>query len=512
MRVPNVAAAGLAATLLASCGGSSTTTTGGTDSSLPTLTVTLSDTQQTVNVDEGASTAAFSFTASYTGTSTQPVVANVTIDAERYQLVGTPTSSGTTFTVNLETLPYSPGGLTTSSIIFRLCTTSDCTSVYPGSLVAQTLYLDVKVKDWETYQRLADHRGFVDVNYKKEDFVRKWQYTTADGSSVGGAVAGRRQVFLTEHAADGHYYGLGIDSTSSSRLWRVDLGTDPVADPAYHDGKVYYIATASSGTKTPIVVDATAGTTTTLPAYSVAGASLGQPVPFGDALHFIAGTTGTIAHAYDLVNATLAWQHDFGGSVMQDATLAADSNYVYSFAGPTIELMSTAAGTPVASFANADFAGGSQWVSAPLLDPLGRVVAFTRSRDFTTETPLASWGIASGARRWISTELYSGAPARGNQYLFAVNTSQRRVDAIDPSTGAIAYSIAIPGTGALTGNLVASRSHLFVATDTDTYAFNLADATHPQDFTAAFGGKLAITPDNLLVISQGTTVTAYRLW
>lgn len=511
MRVPTIAAAGLAATMLASCGGGSDTP-GGPDTSLPTLTVTLGAAEQTVSVVEGEAAKPFSFTASYTGTSSQPIVPAVIVNGERYKAVGTPTASGTTYTVNLETIPYSPGGLSTSSIVFRLCTTAECDKVYPGSTVAQTLYLDVKLKDWETYQRQADHRGHVDVNYKKEDFANKSEYVTTTGSTVGGSVAVRRKIFLTEKAADGHYFALGLDSTDATRLWRVDLGTDEVSDPAYFNGKVYYTATAASGTKTPFVVDANTGAVTALPAYTVSGTSMGQPVPYSGGLHFIAGANGMVAHAYDLATRTLAWQHDFGGAIMRDATLAVDANYVYAFAGATIELMSRTTGAAVSSIVNADFTGGTRWQSAPILDPAGKLLALTQAKDFATATPLAMWDIATGAREWLSTQTYSGAPARGHEYIFAVNAAQRRIDAITPATGAIAYSIAIPGTDALTGNVVSTRSHVFVSTASNLYAFNLTTATHPQDFTAAFGGKLTITPDNLLVVSGGTKVRTYRLW
>ncbi|MFA6218208.1 MAG: PQQ-binding-like beta-propeller repeat protein [Erythrobacter sp.] len=510
MRVSRVAAAGLAAALLASCGGGNSDS-GGSGTTLPTLAVTLSETGQTVTVEEGGATT-FGFGASYTGTSTQPVIADVIIDAERYRLAGTPTGTGTSFTVNLETIPFAPGGLTTSTIFFRLCADANCTSVYPGSTVAYTLNLDIRVSDWETAQRLADHRGYVDVNYLPADFIRRWQYTAAQGSRVGAAAAARGRVFLTEQAADGKYYALAINSSTGTLAWRIDMGTDPVSDPAYRDGSVYYTSSAASGTRAPMVVDAATGSVTALPAYDAPGGAMNQPVPFMDALFLIAGTNGMVAHAYDLVNGTLAWQRDFGGAIASSAALAVDEASVYAFAGPTIQVLSRTTGAVTTSFANPGFAGGSQYDAAPILDPAGRLIAFTLGKAYADASPISAWSIGSGAQLWTSALSYSAYPALGQTLVFAINPANRRVDAIDPATGAVSYSIAIPGTGALTGSVVSTRSHLFVSTATDSYAFDLVAANHAQAWTAAVGGRLAITPDNQLIISSDATVTSYRLW
>ena len=512
MRLGFAAAAAFAATLLGSCGGGSDTPDPGPDTDLATLAVTLSDTEKTVTIPEGGA-ATFSFTANYTGTSDEPIVADVVISARRYRIVGTPTQNGTSFTVNFETVPFPAGGLTTSQIGFRLCTTAACTRVYPGSVKSLTLYLDVQFADWQTQQRTAAHRGHVDAIYKHQEFgaAPKWEFTPTTGATVGAVAATKDAVFVTENTTDGKFFAVGIDSSAGARRWRVDMGTNPASDPAYVNNKVYYTSTAASGTRTPLAFDRLTGAQTALPAYDTTAGRMNQPVPFASALHLIAGAAGKVAHSYNLANGTLAWTRDYGGAVWDKAALAVDENYVYAFNGPSLVLLNRASGTVAASFDNTDFAGGTVWNSAPILGG-NLVFASTRGRDFTDASPIAAWSIASGARRWISTELYSTAAALHNQYLFAVNPAQRRVDAIEPATGAIAYSIAIPGTGALSGNVVTSRSHLFVSTATNTYAFDLTAATRPQVWTTAAGGRLAITPDNLLIISNPAKVSAFRLW
>lgn len=514
MRLGFAAVVAFAATLLGSCGGGGNTPDPGPDPDLPTLTVTLSEDEKTVTIPEGGA-ANFSFTASYSGTSSEPIVAKVTLAARRYRLVGTPTANGTTFTVNLETVPFPAGGLTTSQIGFALCTTAECTRIYPGSVKGLTLYLDVQHADWATQQRGAAHRGHVDAIYAHADFGAnpKWEFTAATGAQVGAVAATRDGVFLTESgAADGKFYAIGLDSSDGARRWRIDMGTNPASDPGFHNGKAYYTQTAASGTRSPLAVDGRAGTQTTLPAYDASTGRMNQPVPFANTLHLIAGAAGKVAHTYNLANSTLAWTRDYGGTVWDKAALAADANYVYAFNGPSLILLSRADGTVAATLGNPDFAGGTVWNSAPILDGTGRVFASTRSREFAEASPLAAWSIATAARLWQTTELYSTAPALSHEFLYAVNPAQRRVDALNPATGAIEFSIAIPGTGALTGNVVTTRSHLFVSTASDTYAFHLTAANRPQVWTKAVGGRLAISPDNLLLISSASKVTAYRLW
>lgn len=512
MKLGFAAVAAFAAALLGSCGGGGGDTPDpGPDTSLPVLNVTLSDDEKTVRIPEGGE-ATFGFTATYEGTSTQPIVADVTIDARRYRLVGTPTQSGNTYTVNFETVPFPAGGLTTSQIVFRLCTTAACTSVYPGSAKALILYLDVQFEDWQTLQRTAAHRGHVNVVYDSADFKKKWEFAAATGAQVGAVAATTDGVFLTENTSDGKFFAIGLDSTAGERRWRTDLGTDPASDPAYFDGNAYYTQTAADGTRRPQVFDALDGTRSVLPTYGTTAGRMNQPVPFANSLYLIAGQTGREAYSYNLANGTRTWRQNYGGVVWDKAAMAVDANYAYAFNGPSLVLLARGSGAVAATFANPDFTGGTVWNSAPILDGAGRVFASTRSREFTDASPIAAWSIASGARLWMSTELYSTAPALGQRFLFAVNPAQRRIDAINPANGTVVYSIAIPGTGALTGNLVATRRHLFVSTASDSYAFNIVNDAHPQAWTAAVGGKLAITPDNLLIISGGAKVTAYRLW
>ncbi len=60
-------------------------------------------------------------------------------------------------------------------------------------------------------------------------------------------------------------------------------------------------------------------------------------------------------------------------------------------------------------------------------------------------------------------------------------------------------------------NVIVTGSHLFVASDTTTFAVDLQQSTYPVVWSAPKGGALAITPDNLLVVSAQDGLAAFRL-
>jgi hypothetical protein len=121
--------------LLAACGGggSGGGNTGGTPTpTISTLNVTLSSTSANATAAEGAKTN-LGFTASYTGTPSGAVVPDVQVNGSRIALAGAPTAIGASaYDVKLTSADFLPGGQTANQVTFRLCTDSNCGTVYPG--------------------------------------------------------------------------------------------------------------------------------------------------------------------------------------------------------------------------------------------------------------------------------------------------------------------------------------------------------------------------------------------
>lgn len=96
--------------------------------------------------------------------------------------------------------------------------------------------------------------------------------------------------------------------------------------------------------------------------------------------------------------------------------------------------------------------------------------------------------------------------------MFASRADSAIIDLINTADGSVRASIDIGnGRGPLINNVIVTGSHLFVASETATYAVDLRQSTYPVVWSAPKGGALAITPDNVLTISASDGIVAYRL-
>ena len=134
--------------------------------------------------------ASFNITGNYSGTSSQPVVADVQVSDARFALDGSPTVSGSAVQVPLKVAPNLPRGRVATSVRVRLCTTVACDVVYPGSTQTISVNLDVQFKDWETQQRDAAHTGYVAAAYKTENFAQPLSGHAAGSGRWHGVAAG----------------------------------------------------------------------------------------------------------------------------------------------------------------------------------------------------------------------------------------------------------------------------------------------------------------------------------
>ena len=521
-----VFAAASVAALLGACGGGDS---GGSAppiqvppvTSLPvTLPVTLSATSADIDVAEGQ-TADFGFTATYTGTSTQPVVADVAVGADRYQLVGTPTASGSSFTVALRTAALAPGGETTSTVTFRLCTSTSCSTVYPGSTQSFTVNLDVQLKDWSTFQRDAAHTGYVAVNYDTARFADAWSVTTP--LRAKGVAARRGSVFYNTVLPTGRLVTRSINAASGQQQWETDLGTgNYFSAPAYANGRVVSMAMDLSSGAIPMpILAASDGKVMGSLSYDSQFSNGGTPTPFGDDLYYQSGYYGNVVFGANAATFSRTWRTDATqssrGFVHEGQSVAVDGSSVYFFGGGDLTILNRASGAVTRRVANPYFTkfGLSYfgvYHGAPILDGAGRIVTFTDNRSPTTALPLVAFGPTGTDPLWRSSGSYVGHPALRAGRPYAIRAGTAIVDMIDMENGSVVGSINLgDDKGQLTSNIVLTGSHLFVASDTATYAVDLRATTPAVVWSRPRGGSLAITPDNLLVVTNATGVSAYRL-
>lgn len=492
----------------------------------PTLAVTLSAPSADVNVDEGQ-TATFGFVASYSGASTQPIVPNVTIGGKRYALEGTPTASGNGFAVSLKTASFAPGGKASSTVTFRLCTSADCATVYPGSTASYTVNLDVRLKDWGTAQRDAAHSGYVAVKYTTADFADAWNVAGTPSARTSQIAARRGSIFFNVQSVQGgtnHVLTRALNTATGAQAWEYDLGQRSYfSAPSYANGRVISAAMDISSGNIPMdVIDADKGSYLRSLFYPSQFATSGTPTPLDDNIYHAAGYYGNEAFAYDAAAGTRQWVANtlpFGSGIVQEGeSVAVDSKFVYFFTAGRLFALSRTNGSIAHAIDNPFFsrAGVSYfgtYVGAPMLDGTGRVFTFSDNRGGGQALPLVAFSINSDSVLWRTSRSYVGDPALRAGKLYAIRANSAIVDLIDAADGTVTASIDL-GTdkGILTNNLVLTESHLFVSSDNATYAIDLQQPTYPVVWSTQHGGSLAITPDNLLVVTQKAGgIYGYRL-
>lgn len=524
MRVAKFLTAASAVATLSACGGGGSGSVSPAPTPTPTtatLPVTLSSSSADVTIAEGQS-ATFGFTASYTGSSTQPIVADVKVNGTRYALDGTPTASGTQVAVALKTIPLPPGGKTTSTVSFRLCTSADCATVYPGSAQTFTVNLDVQLKDWATFQRDAAHTGYIAVNYRTADFAPAWSLNNAPYQL--STVASRRGgVYVNLATASGNTITRALNPANGAVLWEYDLGRRSYfSGPAVANGRVMSMAMDISSTNLPLdIIDATDGRYLRSLSYESQFSRGGTPTMIGDEAYYQAGYYGNVVYAGNTATGARAWRTDTTvpgeGYVQEGQSVAADAQNIYYFGGGNLFALSRATGSVVARIRNPHFTmfGLSYfgtYAGGPLLDGAGRVITFTSNRGTQESLPLVAFSIANATTAWRSARAYLGHPAMRQGMIYAIRGGSAIVDIIDPASGSVTASIDLGSDkGQLVGNIILTNSHMFVASETATYAVDLAQANTPVVWSAPQSGALAITPDNLLTISSTSALHAYKL-
>ncbi len=217
------------------------------------------------------------------------------IGSRRYALNGTPTANGNSFDVSLKTVPLPPGGATTTTVTFRLCTTASCSTVYPGSTQTFTVNLDVRLKDWATFQRDAAHTGYVAVNYNTADFTNAW--SLASTSPPTEIAARRGSIFVNVRQPDGNLFTRALDPANGNILWTYDLGAiNYFSGPSYANGRVASMAmNISSGSIPMQIISADDGSALGVISYASQFSNGGVPTPSATICISRPGITATLS-------------------------------------------------------------------------------------------------------------------------------------------------------------------------------------------------------------------------
>lgn len=503
---------------LSSCGGDSGNNPTSGPAPEPTLAVTLTPSETNQTGTDVNSEATFTLNASYSGSSTDPIVPVIEFDDSFLIQASDIVLDGNTYSVDFDTVDDLAAGTYSSTIRFRLCKQASCATVYPGSTQSFTYTLDVAIANWETRQRNAAHNGYVHASFDPATIELAWQYAPSGASGFSEIAAQDGAVYSTMSASDGSSKVVGIDGTSGAELWRYDLGSIHYgkSGPALSGDKLL-IATmiSSSSNNSLVVLNANFGAFQRNLTFASQWSRFAQPTAFDNSAYMASGYFGNVVYGWDLETFTQRFQATgSAGDVWDGEAPAVDSKYVYYYSG-NLDVIDRITGQTVKTIDDPSWRwNGYSYGGTPMIGSEGSVTAFSGTGQGSYANvafPLVNFDVEQGTDRWVTTDGYNGIPAVAKGVIYAFSSQTSQLAAIDEETGTINWALPRQGGQAFTGNIIITDNLLFVSGSSSVFAFDLE--TRQLVWEGATAGHLAITPDGYLVVTSRSlpAVTAYKL-
>lgn len=505
--------------MLAACSGGSDSGGSGPPP-LPTLTVTLDRAVQNQQASETDSRATFTFTATYSGNSSQTILPKLSFDPAVLAQEGEIVQSGNSYAVTLRSLAGLSAQARSGDVSFRLCRDTNCSEVYPGSTQTFRYTLDVKLLDWETFQRTAAHTAYVHASFDPAKISKAWDRTFPAALALQPAATKGDRLFVTSTAATGTSV-LALDGATGAQRWAYDIGPIHSASGPAVTGDQLQIVTmmTSSGENRVVTLNATNGQFVRNMLFAAQWSNFAQPTAMGRNLYLASGYYGNVVYGYDLDTGSTRWQATgSGGKVWDGATVAADNDHVYYYSG-NLDVFRRTDGALVKSIEDPHWIwNGYSYAGGPVLGTRNNAIAYSGSGagTYPVAFPLVSFDIGGAKVAWRTAGTYNTSPALAKGLLFASSNPRAQLDAIGEDDGLVRWSWPLPAGEEFAGNIIATDNLLFFSTRTKVYALSLAEP-RTVAWSAPTPGHLAISQDAKLIVTPfpgagGTpTVTAYAL-
>ena len=504
-----------ACALLGACGG------GGSGSS-PGLSSSIAPASGSVQIVEGA-TGQFDFTVTVSGAPGATSVPVVTVDAGVVQQGPVDASVPGRFTVHLQTAPGIEAGTHAGVAGFRLCADAACSTVYAGTQQTFAYTATVQLLDWATFQRDAAHTGFVNTTLDPGHFARIWSWSrpAGDPEPIGGinAVAtGAGKVFVTKDVYFGNGAVYALDETDGSLTWTYAHGPLASAGPAAFGANTVYAPTTDQAENCVIWgIDALTGLYKFKMPSACQWSNFFEPTVQGASV-MQASQAGSL-YSFSTVDGAQQWSTSAGS--YDQSTPAADGRYAYQYgtsgAAPSLHVLDRSTGAPVSSIGDPFSTGfsGYSMFSAVMLGSTGNAIAFSgggfsgraasSSEQFDPRV-LVSYDVVHASVGWRSANAYMTHPAIANGVVYAARNAPASLDALSETDGHLLWSWTPPaGNSSFHRNVVVTRNLVFVSTDANVYAVDLA--THQAVWQYPQAGMLAISANSVLYIATGATIS-----
>ena len=305
------------------------------------------------------------------------------------------------------------------------------------------------------------------------------------------------EVFVSQ----GSYFGtsglFALNAANGNTIWSTQFsGVFSVNPPAYAAGNVY-IQTGKGTSNPPPYLSAFNAQTGVLTFRNTFGAQWENyyaPTPYAGNVYVDGGYYGG-AYGFNGSNGNQLW---FNSNLPQydQWTPAVDDKYVYTYLGeysPALYVLNRNTGTTAFSIADSGFDwNGWSMDEAVVLGGDQDAIAIQSGR-------LLKFDLASHAIAWQIARGFVGQATVANGVIYADDAGT--LEAWSASTGSLMWSWAPPGNGSITGNIVATNSHVFVENSTNIFAVDLN--THLTAWTGTGSGSLALSEGVLYAVNGG---------
>jgi Bacterial Ig-like domain (group 2)/PQQ-like domain len=376
---------------------------------------------------------------------------------------------------------------------------------------------------WTTFQGDAAHTGFVDVTLDATKFAQVWTWARPPGDPepVGGinsVATGAGKVFVTKDIYFGQGAVYALNETDGTAAWTSALGAmASEGPPALANGNVLVPTVDPTEHCAIWALDALTGTQRFQATDGCQWSSFFAPTVYGGAL-LQTSQTGAVS-SYSMANGGRQW---FAPARAGDqATPAADANYVYQYGQQAVpaalQVYDRITGAVVASITDPFLTSNTNYsvFGAPMIGSPGHVVAFSgggfsgraaSSSEQYGSRPLVSYDIAARQYAWRSANTYLTHPAVAGGVIYAAGTAPAQLEALSETDGHLLWSWPLPaGDAAFHRNVVVTRNLVFVSTDLNIYAVDLA--SHQAVWRYPKPGMIAISPNSMLYLVTGATAS-----
>jgi len=383
-------------------------------------------------------------------------------------------------------------------------------------LLSPSVLLGAPSDTWAMWQGDAGHTGYQPDTLLFPQRTFAWS-ESAQPLAITGLAASGTMVFTTDTAA---YQTTGSTALAAQAMadghgvWSISFPSGTaISAPAYSDGKVFVVesiqAGAAPGSRFLDAFDAASGAAVYRVPLAPAGIMLDSPTISGGHVYFessalsdpfpsnATNTFGSVSAA----TGALEWQSQ---STQGDGTMpTVFGGRIFGYT-TQLNVFDGATGTAISSIANpldaADLSSGrcpTVLGTAAYGIQGGRVVAFD---------------LVAGAVAWTRDGNALGQIATDGQYLFHLSAGALAVR--DASTGTLQWGWEAPqsgpvNSGALTDNLIVTRSHVILTDGIKTYFIDRT--THLPVGSYAVAGLIAYAGDKLIIADAQGIVTTIHL-